>query len=64
MILLTGLDSSTGLRVAKKLLKSGHGFNALVKDAAKIPEIKSKKVTLIKGSLDNNDSLLKGYGRY
>ncbi len=58
MILLTGLGSSTGLRVAKKLLKSGHGFNALVRDTAKIPEIKSKRVNLIKGRLDDTDSLL------
>ena len=59
MILLTGLGSSTGLRVAKKLLKSGHGFSALVRDAGKIPELKSKKVTLVKGSIDDSDSLRK-----
>lgn len=58
MILLTGLGSSTGLRVAKKLLKSGHGFSALIQDTSKVPEIKSKRVNLIKGSLDNTDSLL------
>ena len=59
MILLTGLGSSTGLGIAKRLLKSGHSFNALVRDAGKIPELKSKKVTLVKGSLDDSDSLQK-----
>ncbi len=59
MILLTGLSSSTGLRVAKKLLKSGHSFNALVKDTAKSADLKSKKVNLVKGSLDNSESLQK-----
>ena len=59
MILLTGLGSPTGLRVAKKLLKSGHGFNALVRDAGKLSELKSKKVTLVKGSIDDSDSLVK-----
>lgn len=59
MILLTGLDSSTGLRAAKKLLKSGHSFTALVKDTSKFSELKSKKVTLVKGSIDDSDSLRK-----
>ncbi|MEM7008270.1 MAG: SDR family oxidoreductase [Thermodesulfobacteriota bacterium] len=59
MILLTGLSSTTGLRVAKKLLKSGHGFNALLKDAAKDSDLKSKRVNLVKGSLDNTESLEK-----
>lgn len=59
MILLTGLNSRTGLRVARKLLKSGHSFTALVKDTSEFPELKSKKVDLVKGSLENPESLTK-----
>lgn len=59
MILLTGLESSTGLRVAKRLLKSGHGFTALVKDPDKFSDLKSKKVTLVKGDLSKSDSIKK-----
>jgi len=59
MILLTGLSSSTGLRVAKRLLKSGHDFTALITNTEKDLDLKSKKVTLVKGDLSKPDSIKK-----
>ena len=59
MILLTGLDSSIGLRVARRLLKSGHDFTALANDTHKDLDLKSKRVTLIKGNLSKTDSIKK-----
>ena len=59
MILLTGLGSATGLKVAKRLIKSGHSFTALVKDADKLKELNSKKVTLVKGDLGKSDNVKK-----
>lgn len=59
MILLTGLESITGLRLARRLLKSGHGFTALVKDPDKFSDLKSKRVTLVKGDLSKSDSIKK-----
>lgn len=59
MILLTGLGSATGLKVAKRLVKSGHGFTALVKNPDKFKDLNSKKVTLIKGDLGKSDNLKK-----
>jgi len=59
MILLTGLGSNTGHRVARRLLKSGHGFTALVNDEQKDLYLKSKKVTLIKGNLSKPDAIKK-----
>jgi uncharacterized protein YbjT (DUF2867 family) len=57
MILLTGLSTTTGRRVAKRLLKSGHNFTALLRDGDKAPDLKSKKVTLVKGDLSKPDSI-------
>jgi len=59
MILLTGLSTTTGRRVAKRLLKSGHSFTALLRDGDKAPDLKSKKVTLVKGDLSKPDSIKK-----
>ena len=59
MILLTGLTSATGLRVAKRLLKSGHSFTALVRDPDKVPDLKSKKVALVKGDLSKSGTIKK-----
>ncbi|MCK5391063.1 MAG: SDR family oxidoreductase [Deltaproteobacteria bacterium] len=59
MILLTGLSTATGRRVAKRLLKSGHSFTALLRDGDKAPDLKSKKVTLVKGDLSKPDSIKK-----
>ena len=59
MILLTGLSGNTGLRVANRLLKSGHNFTVLNKDIDKISEFKSKKVNIVKGTLSSTDSLKK-----
>ncbi|MGB2692270.1 MAG: SDR family oxidoreductase [Thermodesulfobacteriota bacterium] len=60
MILLTGLSSTTGLRVARRLFKSGHEFTALVNnETEKDLDLKSKKVTLIKGNLSKPDSIKK-----
>ena len=59
MILLTGLSGTTGLKVAKRLIKSGHGFTALVKDPDKFPELNSKKVTSVKGDLSKSDAVTK-----
>jgi len=59
MILLTGLSSTTGFRVARRLYKSGHEFTALVSDTDKYPDLKSKKVTLVKGNLSKPDSIKK-----
>ncbi|MCH7519861.1 MAG: NAD(P)H-binding protein, partial [Candidatus Dadabacteria bacterium] len=59
MILLTELTSTTGRRVAKRLLKSGHSFTALVRDVDKAADLKSKKVTLVKGDLSKPDSIKK-----
>jgi len=59
MILLTGLTDTTAIRVARRLLKSGHGFTALVRDPDKVPDLKSKKVTLVKGDLSKPDSIKK-----
>jgi len=59
MILLTGLTGTIGRRVAKRLLKSGHNFTVLLKDADKASDLKSKKVTLVKGGLSKPDSIKK-----
>lgn len=59
MILLTGLSTTTGRRVAKRLLKSGHSFTALLREGDKAPDLKSKKVTLVKGDLSKPDSIKK-----
>ncbi len=59
MILLTGLSTTTGRRVAKRLLKSGHNFTALLRDGDKAPDLKSKKVALVKGDLSKPDSIKK-----
>jgi len=59
MILLTGLTSITGQRVAKRLLKSGHSFTALVRDVDKASDLKSKKITLVKGDLSKPGSIKK-----
>jgi uncharacterized protein YbjT (DUF2867 family) len=59
MILLTGLTGTTGRRVAKRLLKSGHSFSALLGDVDKAADLKSKKVTLVKGDLSKPDSIKK-----
>lgn len=59
MILLTGLSSNAGLRVARRLMKSGHSFTALVSDTDKYSELKSKKVTLVKGDLSRPESVKK-----
>ncbi|GJM14908.1 MAG: NAD(P)-dependent oxidoreductase [Thermodesulfobacteriota bacterium] len=59
MILLTGLTDTTGIRVARRLLKSGHSFTALVRDPDKVPDLKSKKVTFVKGDLSKTDSIKK-----
>jgi uncharacterized protein YbjT (DUF2867 family) len=59
MILLTGLTSTIGRRVAKRLLKSGNSFTALVRDVDKASDFKSKKVTLVKGNLSKPDSIKK-----
>ena len=59
MILLTGLRGTTGLQVAKRLVKSGHRFTALVKDPKKFSDLNSKKVTLVKGGLGSPDSVEK-----
>ena len=59
MILLTGLSSTTGFRVARRLYKSGHEFTALISDTDKYPDLKSKKVTLVKGNLSKPDSIKK-----
>lgn len=59
MILLTGLSSTTGLRVARRLFKSGHEFTALVNDTHKDLDLKSKKVTLVKGNLSKPDTIKK-----
>ncbi len=59
MILLTGLSTTTGRRVAKRLLKSGHNFTALLREGDKAPDLKSKKVTLLKGDLSKPDSIKK-----
>ena len=57
MILLTGLTGTTGYRVAKRLLKSGYSFTALLRDVDKASDLKSKKVTLVKGDLSKPDSI-------
>lgn len=59
MILLTGLESRIGFRVAKRLLKSGYGFTALVEDPDKLSDLKSKEVTFIKGDLSKSDNIKK-----
>jgi len=59
MILLTGLSGTTGLKVAKRLVKSGHRFTALTKDPGKFSELNSKKVTLVKGGLGKPESVEK-----
>jgi len=59
MILLTGLTGTIGRRVAKRLLKSGHNFTVLLKDVDKVSDLKSKKVTLVKGDLSKPDIIKK-----
>jgi len=59
MILLTGLSGATGLKIAKRLAKSGHSFTVLVKDPDKFPELNSKKVTTVKGDLSKSDAVTK-----
>ncbi|MEX0999428.1 MAG: NAD(P)H-binding protein [Thermodesulfobacteriota bacterium] len=59
MILLTGLSEATGHRVARRLLKSGHDFTVLINDEQKDLDLKSKKVTLIKGNLSKPDAIKK-----
>ena len=59
MILLTGLTTTIGRRVAKRLLKSGHSFTALLRDVDKASDLKSKKVALVKGDLSKPDSIKK-----
>ena len=57
MILLTGLSGTTGLKVAKRLAKSGHSITALVKDPGKYSDLESKKVTFVKGDLTKTDAV-------
>lgn len=59
MILLTGLSGPVGLRVAKRLYKSGHEFTALTRDPNKDLDLKSKRVTLVKGDLSKPESIRK-----
>lgn len=59
MILLTGLSDSAGLRVARRLYKSGHEFTALTRDPSKYLDLKSKRVTFVKGDLSKPESIRK-----